>query len=331
VALAALGTTQLNTSRCADLETVVAERRYSPIQERRSETERLERPGRGEQTAPCAPRRRAEGPRRLPVCRSGSEAAGVGHLSRRVIPGGWFQAKGVVAHRIVANGSIRSPGLRNTSSVPVRGETGRRGRSCGAVKSRHGGASPSQERRAIACGKAFVVNLCDRSYSGSGSEVGSSARTHPVSGVTVVRSSQRPPRRRTIIPRRPESGSIRSSDPTSFVSSGTAAGATIGTGRKSRASARGSWCWKAPCRLLGTAVGSQRIRVKACFALHRHLILQSGLRVRCDLELRLDSASCEGAFNGGYPADEKRFQGGRRGAHRVGALSAVTGFKWSLL
>src|SRR5688572_16088074 len=127
------------------------------------------------------PRGRAEGPRRLPVCRSGSEAAGVGHLSRRVIPGGWFQAKGVVAHRIVADGSIRSPGLRNTSSVPVRGETGRRGRSC-AVKSRHGRASPSQERRAIACGKAFVVNLCDRSCSGSGSEIGSSARTHPVSG-----------------------------------------------------------------------------------------------------------------------------------------------------
>lgn len=40
--------------------------------------------------------------------------------------------------------------------------------------------------------------------------------------------------------------------------------------------------------------------MKACFALHRHLILQSGLRVRCDLELRLDSASCEGAFHGGY-------------------------------
>jgi hypothetical protein len=90
VALAALGTTQLNTSRCADLETVVAERRCSPIQERRSETERLERPGRGEPTAPCAPRPRAEGPRRLrcaeAVPRLLALVIGRGGRFRRVVP-----------------------------------------------------------------------------------------------------------------------------------------------------------------------------------------------------------------------------------------------------
>src|SRR5690349_5625815 len=84
---------QLNATRCADLETAVAERRHSTILDRHSEAERFERPGRGEPTAPCAPRPRAERPRRLPAGRSGSEAAGVVRSSRRVVPGGGSKPK----------------------------------------------------------------------------------------------------------------------------------------------------------------------------------------------------------------------------------------------
>lgn len=155
------------------------------------------------------------------------------------------------------------------------------------MTSRHGGASSKPK---AACNRVWEglrreslrPVMCGKWQRGL-EAVRERLRCH---GVAVVGASQRPPRRRTIIPRRPESCSIRSSNPMSFVSSGTAAGAAIGTVRFSRARARGSCCAQASCRLLGIAVGSRRIRVKACFELHRHQISLSGLRVRRDLELR---------------------------------------------
>jgi hypothetical protein len=167
------------------------------------------------------------------------------------------------------------------------------------------------------------VNLCDRSGSGVAARLEAVGARIRCPGVGVVRSSQRQPQRRPLY-----RGGLRvyrfvRAPPMPFVAGASAAGATIGTGRNSRASAGGSWCWKASCRLMGIAVASQRVRPTACFELHRHLILLSGLRVRRDLEVRRDGASCERVFAADTFERERAARKERR-AHRVGALSAVT-------
>jgi hypothetical protein len=77
-----------------------------------------------------------------------------------------------------------------------------------------------------------------------------------------VRSSRWPPRRRTIIPRRPGSLSIQLNAPFVFVATRSIAVTVIGTGRLRRVRALGSCRWKASFRLLGIRVKARRFTWK---------------------------------------------------------------------
>jgi hypothetical protein len=186
--------------------------------DRRGKAERLAPPGRREPTAPCAPRSRAWNLGALfrraevaPSCRQWTFVEGV-------VPGGWFQDNGVVPHRIVAHGSIRASGLGACRQRETRARLGvvndRRSRKAMGV-----GRGARQRRGSVARGRVSGVNLERPSCSEVHRKLVAVGKRIRRASLEEVRSSRWPPRRRTIIPRRPESLSIHLDAPIAFIAS----------------------------------------------------------------------------------------------------------------
>jgi hypothetical protein len=127
------------------------------------------------------------------------------------------------------------------------------------------GRGARQRRGCVACGSVSGVNLERSSCS-------------EVPGGLSAASSRWPPRRRTIIPRRPESLSIRLNAPIAFLASRNAAATSSGLGD----------C--GGCTLLGRAAGRRR---SGCWGFERKPVVSRGRsesRLR-DVELAVGSLS----------------------------------------